>query len=720
MKTAIGLFLFIILFPIVSFSQEDSSRNVNTLLDYSIEELMNLKVVSGSASVSGQKLIEAPSTMLIITAEQIEERGYEELGDALRDLPGIDFIHLNGFAPTFTYFRGLYGAENLRALLMVDGIPENNIAGTSDMGGPAYSLHNVERIEILWGPSSAVYGANAFGGMINIITKKGEKINGLKIQRGQGSLNTSFEKAAFGMEKGKFDITFSGSIFRTDGPKFTNRSPNYSGSYVDNAYSFSSAIGYTSGKCKAQIGYRIFDTPMGWGEILNSPTQFLKIQPQGNENVGTVGILSENIIGEKPSRYEPFSRTGYIQNTYTYNHKWSVFSLAEFRETGISEKSYAYITVDGKNMYRLPTARYCNRWGGKISSTYTINEMHRISFGAEFYQDNLEQGSRKVNLDTTHYTIYGQFEVQGLHTTFKPRTYVIWNNFGSFLQYELHTKWFRETHITIGTRFDINSVYGNPLSPRIAVVNKPTEKVTLKLLYGTAYRAPTITEIEQFNSNLGTTNSLANSDLQPEKVNTYEINIIYNPVKQLLFQLNAFRNELNDIIISTSLQTGNFTQNQNLGKAHINGIEAKVDVSISKMIAGFANFTFQNGQQTAHRFAKSDTTFIVPNIANVKGNIGLTLRIGKLFNICVIENWVGKRNVLGSNPYGPVDGYFITNLTITTRKFFQNRVYASFSVKNLFGFTYLDPGARTADGFLYSTVLEQPGITGIIKIGASF
>jgi outer membrane receptor for ferrienterochelin and colicin len=720
MKATIGLFLFYCLVPFNLLAQQDSSQNVKVLLDYSIEELMNLKVVSASAAVSGQKLIEAPSTMLIITAEQIEERGYEELGDALRDVPGIDFIHLNGYAPTLIYFRGMYGAENLRALLMVDGIPENNIAGTSDMAGPAYSLHNVERIEILWGPSSALYGANAFGGLINIITKKGEKIDGLTVQRGQGNFNTSFEKAAYGMKKGKFDISFSGSLFRTDGPVFKNRTNNYTGSYVDNAYSFSTAIGYSSTKCKAEIGYRMFDTPMGWGQILNSPTQFLGIPPQGNGNIGTVGILSENFRGERAGRYEPYSRTGYMQNTYLLNSKWSIFSLVEYRETGISEKSYTYITVDGKTMYRLPTARHCNRWGGKISTTYALNEMHKVSLGAEFYQDNLEQGSRQVQLDSNVYTVNGQFKITGIYSTFLPRHYVIWNNFGSFLQYELQTKWLKETHFTVGTRFDINSVYGNPLSPRIAIVNKPAEKITIKLLYGAAYRAPTITEIEQFQSSLGTRNSLANSDLKPEKVRTYEINFIYNPIKQLLFQVNAFRNELSDIIILTSLQVGNFTQSQNLGKAYVNGIEAKMDVSISKRLAGFINFTYQQGKQTAKRFEKNDTTFRIPNIAEVKGNIGLTYRVENLFNISLIGNWVGQRSVPGSNPHGPVDGYFITNFAITTRKFLQNHVYASFTVKNLFNITYLDPGPRSADGLLYSTVLEQPGIMGIFKLGVSF
>lgn len=699
-------------------AQTDTISKVNTLLDISLEELMGIHVVS--ASVDGQKLGTAPSTMLVITAQQIEERGYEELGDALRDLPGIDFIHLNGYAPTLTYFRGMYGAENLRALLMIDGIPENNIAGSNDWGGPAYSLHNVERIEIIWGPASALYGANAFGGLINIITKSAEKINGLQVQKGRGNLNTSFEKAAFGMKKNKLDLSFAGSVFRSDGPVFKNRDPNYTGSYIDNAYSFSASMGYTSKTCRSIVGCRIFDTPMGWGEILNSPTKFLGLPSQGNQNVGTVGILSEDFRGERPGRYEPFARTGFAQNTFSPNDKWSLFTLAEYRETGIADKSYTYITVDGMDLYRLPYTHYSNRWGGKISSTYSIQQTHKFSAGVEFYQDNLEPGSRKLNLDNTSYIVYSKFHVKGIYSTFQKRQYVIWNNFGSFLQYELNTKWLKETHFTIGARYDINSMYGNPVSPRIAIVNKPHEKVTIKILYGSAYRAPTITEVEEYRSNLGTINIMENSDLKPEKVNTYEFNIVYAPVKELLFQLNAFRNELNDIIIRTTLQTNSLTQNQNIGSAYVNGVETKLDLFFSKKISAFINFTVQDGQQKARRNGMADSVFAMPNIARLKGNIGMTAHVAELFNVTLTGNWVGERSVLGSNPYGPVDGYFITNLTITTRRFFNEHFYVSLSLKNLFNTIYLDPGIRSADGLLYSTVLEQPGLTGIFKLSANF
>src|SRR5207244_1401947 len=129
-------------------------------------------------------------------------------------------------------------------LFMIDGVVENSIIGGFEMGGPAYSLHNAERIEIIWGPGSALYGANAFSGIINIITKKGEDINGLHFQKGFGSFNTRLEKVMIGLKKSNVEISFSGSVFRTDGPNFSNRAPVFSNAYVDNAWSFNGKIEY--------------------------------------------------------------------------------------------------------------------------------------------------------------------------------------------------------------------------------------------------------------------------------------------------------------------------------------------------------------------------------------------------------------------------------------------------------------------------------------------
>ena len=98
-----------------SFAQtQDSLLSLHKLKQLSLEELMNIKVVS--ATGSEQSISEAPSTMIVITAKQIEERGYEQLDDVLRDIPGVDIVHIYGQATSFITFRGMYGDENRRAV----------------------------------------------------------------------------------------------------------------------------------------------------------------------------------------------------------------------------------------------------------------------------------------------------------------------------------------------------------------------------------------------------------------------------------------------------------------------------------------------------------------------------------------------------------------------------------------------------------------------------
>lgn len=681
-------------------AQLDSLPDVTKLLGLTLEDLMNIQVVT--ATGSAQTISDAPSTMNVITAKQIKDRGYEQLEDALRDIPGIDFIHTNGYIPTLIYFRGMYGAENLRALLMVDGIPENNIIGSNDMAGPAYSLHNVERIEVIWGPASALYGANAFGGVINIITKTGAAINGFQYEKGFGSFNTSVDKLMFGINRSNFDIAVSGSLYSTDGPKFKNRDPDYTASYVDKAYSVNSIISYSIKKIKLSLGARVYNTPMGWGTFLNSPTAFLGLPPQGNDNTGIIGLIARDVRGEKSGLEEPYSRIIYLQNEYKALDKLNLLFRLLYKESGIKERSYAYITVDSTKVYRVPTTNHSNRTGAEIMVNYAYNKKYHFSGGMQYFQENIEHGNRAINLDNNVYLLDGRDTLIGLYTTFKPRVYDIRNTFGSYAQFIWNTNFLKKTSFTLGARYDVNTYYGNPLSPRIAVVSHPTDKFTFKLLFGRAFRAPTNNEINQAPANL---------KLKTEKINTYEVNLIYHLSPKLLGQLNGFRNELTDVIILANLV--NLVQNKNPGKITINGFEAKLDMAFTKSVSGFLNFTYQDA---IGKNLVSGVKRYMPGVARVKGNVGIDFHVNDLFTFDVRGNWVGKRQAPSTSPYGPVAGYFLTNFTLSTERFFNNRVSAGITVRNLFDVKYLDPGFRSADGALYSTVLEQPGINGLLKV----
>src|SRR5207244_2903236 len=160
-------------------------------------------------------------------------------------------------------------------------------------------------------------------------------------------------------------------------------------------------------------------------------------------------------------------------------------------------------------------ADYANRIKGEVSANYAFNQHHVLSTGIQCSQDNLERGFRGVIPDTRFDTIE-HIPVTNLNATFKSRVSAIQNNLGAYVQYTLHTNLLNKTNLTIGGRYDDNSVYGSTVNPRIGLINQPNEKTTFKLLYGSAFRAPTNFELYTAGGA-----RIANPDLEPEKIQTY-------------------------------------------------------------------------------------------------------------------------------------------------------------------------------------------------------
>lgn len=177
------IFIGVITHSVNLHSQE---QDLEVLLEFSLEELMNMEVVT--ASKKPQRLSEVPATVRVITTEQIKERGYFTLEEALSDLPGVQFRNIVGFN-SYVFLRGAPSQNNL-ILLLVDGIQINELNSGGFYGGGQFNLSNVKRIEVVYGPASALYGTNAISGIINIITNDPKDIQGGHASVLSGSFET--------------------------------------------------------------------------------------------------------------------------------------------------------------------------------------------------------------------------------------------------------------------------------------------------------------------------------------------------------------------------------------------------------------------------------------------------------------------------------------------------------------------------------------------------
>ncbi|HET8901865.1 MAG TPA: TonB-dependent receptor plug domain-containing protein, partial [Holophagaceae bacterium] len=209
-------------------------------------ELMRTPVVS--ASRQAEPLSDAPATVIVLQRKDLEMRGYTELSQILDDLPGMDVVRPYGADYVKNYWRGYRTDIGDPYLVMVDGVVFNHLwFDTADTPLVTYPVSAIERVEVVYGPASALYGANAFMGVINIITRKPQD-DGLQV-------HGRFTGGSFGTRIGDFyaadkrgDLSFSIAARRDEGDVDESASSRYE---------------YTKGSYYANRGL--------WGSVLDDP-----------------------------------------------------------------------------------------------------------------------------------------------------------------------------------------------------------------------------------------------------------------------------------------------------------------------------------------------------------------------------------------------------------------------------------------------------------------
>ncbi len=354
-------------------------RETADLLDLSIEELQTIKVstVTG-ASKYEQKVTEAPSSISIITSDDIRKFGYRTLADILRSVRSFYVTYDRNYS--YYGIRGFNrpGDYNTRILLMVDGHRINdNIYDQAPLGTEfLLDVDLIDRIEVIRGPGSSLYGSNAFFSVINIITRNGRDMNGIEAATSAASFDTYSGRVSYGTEQGSgLNILLSGTSYDSNGarhlyyPEFDTPSTNNGiadRKDNDRFQSFFTKFSFRDFTLEGAYGYREKGVPTAsFGAVFNSPDN---------------RTIDENAYLDLTYRHE-FSSSFATMATVYYDIKnyWEDYLL------------------DYPPLTRNRDTAFGKWWGGEIQATGRPLARHKMTAGAE-YKDNLQQDQSNFDI----------------------------------------------------------------------------------------------------------------------------------------------------------------------------------------------------------------------------------------------------------------------------------------------------------------------------------
>jgi outer membrane receptor for ferrienterochelin and colicins len=528
----------------------------------SVEDLLSAKVYS--ASKYEQKAVEAPSYISVITSDDIRKWGYRTIQEALESVSGFyvknhlsySTLGVRGFAPT--------GDANGRILFMVNGHTiNNNIDDSAPIGDDfPIDMDLVDRIEIVRGPSSSLYGADAFMGVVNVITRTG-KSKGEVISGEAGSLGTYKETAIYGLDHAGTQAMLSATYWDTSAPGRLD--------------SLEDPIGSSSARNQNRRAMLLVSSHgFTLQSVASSAVDKVPTSPQWCGGCHQTDTHSSSFIGYTDLQYEHrvWKNTLFNARTY-YDYYQSNTSSNDLRNLsdGCNYKCHGPL-VDYDSSHG-------NRAGAEMKLTRMFLDKHRLTIGAE-YRDNLHQ-AQEDNIVASLYPSKSKTFVN------YDRTSAIWGIYG---EGEFHL--LPKVILNVSVRNDrYNYLFGNTTSPRGTLIYNARRSTTLKLLYGTAYRPPSFSEL--YYEGMA---SVSAPHLQPESIHSYEGDLEQRLGKRITLSAAGFYNDIGSYIIDQTVETTQKIDQTTFSnsKASAKGGELELKGRLASNIDGRLSYTYQDAR----------------------------------------------------------------------------------------------------------------------------
>jgi iron complex outermembrane receptor protein len=633
------------------------SVDTSDAVSLSLEDLLSVQVVT-TASKFPQSVREAPASITIVTADDIRRHGHRTLADVLRTVRGLYTTYDRNYH--YAGVRGFSrpGDYNTRVLLLLNGHRLNDAIYDMAPIGTDFPLDVgiIDRVEVIRGPASSLYGTNALFGVINVVTRTGGQHSGLRLSASGGSQDAVNGTVSYGrLFRSGSEMLVAGSVFQTDGarrlafPEFStadtpgevfdmdgDRSRTLFGSFRTGALSVSGGL---AGRRK-QVPTAAFGTIVGDDQFVTDDNRYY--------------LRAE---------YERRLGAGWTANTRA--------SFDEYYYAG----AYPYDYGDGATTLTRDRSR-TRTVSGEIGVRRKFGKAHLVSTGTEILghvtNDLMATDGPTVTVDVRNpvatWAVYAQDE-------FKPTQWLILNG---------------------GVRLDQSENFGHRTTPRLGVVLLPNQRTTLKFLHGRAFRAPNTYEREYYSL----MQTSMKSTLRPESIQSSELVWEEYLSSWLRTAVTGFHYQIDDVIEQRSTEDFEIYF-ANGGGITGRGLELEVEAK-GKGIAASWSHTFARTRATSGE--------AISNSPSHLSKFQVQFAVSSL-TVAADLQYLGSRLVLSGERLAPA---LIPNLTVTMPV--NRRLEMSASVYNASSSAYADPGAE--EHLMRS--IPQDGATALLRARLRF
>lgn len=640
---------------------QDSAKPEPVLFD-------TLPVVE-AASLHTESLTDAPASVTVITDEDIRQRGYRTLAEALADVRGFyvssdddyDYVGVRGFS--------IPGDYNTRFLVMIDGHSlTENVYGSAGYFGQDFGLDMdlIQRIEIIRGPSSALYGSNGMFATINIVTKSPVDYPGFRASAETDSFGERKAQVSSSQYLGRgANLLMSVSVFNNIGqnlyfPQFDSPATNYG--WAVNA--------------DGEKGYHTFANLIwsGWSFLAYFNSRE-KIDPTASYGA---------MFNDRGNKY--IDGRGFVESAYRRNFgvdselRWRVY-YDQYRSTDRYDMPPTELGMPAD--YGIADVRQGGKgdWvGTQLTDRFRVPWRGFLTVGSEADWD----------LRSTLYV----YEASPLYLSALNTDHL--NRSGAFFaqqEWQLTSRW----KLALGGRLDDSSYHGIFLSPKADLIYQPSKTSAVKLLYGQSFRNPT--NYEEFYSDGYT--QIANPDLQPERMQTFEVVFEKQAGKNWNLSTNVYRYNLDHLITAVPLADG-FQQYQNAAAVKSNGVELEAAGKLKWGAKMDASLAVQRSDYGGYGYVE----------VNSPGEVGKFLLemplAGDRLTASGALQYMSERQTFAGEDVPPV---VLVNLTLVSRRL-ASGVDLQFGLRNLLNRRYWDP-VGTNEGM---DVVEQDGRSFFVRV----